>query len=561
MARVWRQSRSLSYGFREHHFGMTFLPIVERELRVAARQRLTHWARFGAALVALAVMFWVLGLRSGTNYSPKETGKMLFGVLAGLSFFFCLGFGGYATADCLSAERRRGTLGLLFLTDLSGYDVVLGKLAATSVGAVYALLAIVPVLALPLLMGGVPQEVVWGAALGLLNTLFFSLTAGLLVSAVSRDERRAITGTLALIAAIAGGLPLLAAFLEMWFSYASWKREVVEVLCTSSPAVGFFQGLDALGTGRSTAMFWVSMAVTHGLAWLFLGLACVILPRTWREHGEDRSSPGGWRERWRKGNPLRRWRRRSERLQDDNPVTWLACRKAGRIFGPWGVVVLTGAGWFIGLWTVGEDWLSPPVPVVFMLLLHGLLKYELAGAACRRFAEDRQSGALELLLATPLSVREIIQGQRKALWRQFAGPMVVALVADGLLLAGGMNEVRSGDDEFFATMLAGMVMLVVDASALAWLGMWQGMTTRNFTLAWVKTMFWLLWLPWVVFLVLSITAAATGVRSMSFGGVVMLWGTIGLVADGVALVLVETRLASRFRDYATGRLGGRKATV
>lgn len=542
---------------------MTFLPIVERELRVAARRRLTHWARFGAALAALAVMFWVLALQSGTGgVSPKDTGKMLFMVLASMSFFFCLAFGGYATADCLSAERRRGTLGLLFLTDLSGYDVVLGKLAATSVGAVYALLALVPVLALPLLMGGVAKELVWAVAASLLNTLFFALTAGMFVSAVSRDERHAITGTLALIAAIAGGLPLLGGLCETWFQ-GHWPHGVTQALLAGSPAYGFFQGLDSFGPSRSAVPFWGSMAVTHGLAWLFLGLACVILPRTWREHGEDRARPGGWRERWRWWNPLRRWRKRPAGVQEDNPVTWLSCRRQSRLFGSWTVVVLTGAGWLIGLWTVGDDWLSPPTPVLFMLLLHGLLKYELAGEACRRFAEDRQSSALELLLATPLSVPEILQGQRRALWRRFAGPMAVALVADGLLLAGGMDGagMRSGDGETVVVMLAGMVMLVVDAAALAWLGMWQGLTARNFTLAWVKTMFWVLWLPWVVFLVLSITLGATASYSVGFIPMVLLWVVIGVVTDAVALTLAQVKLASRFRDYAAGRFGGRAVAV
>ena len=541
---------------------MTFLPIVERELRVAARQKLTHWARFGAALLVLAVMFWVLGLRSGVRYSAKETGTTLFMVLTSLSFFFALGFGGYATADCLSAERRRGTLGLLFLTDLSGYDVVLGKLVATSVGAVYALLAIVPVLALPLLMGGVAKELVWCSALGLLNTLFFALTAGLFVSSISRDERRAVSGTLGLIAGITAGLPALAGFWQIWFGQAN-SVGVVQAFTMCSPAYGFFDGL--FGPSSQGVVGWgkfvPSMVITHVMAWVFLGLACFILPRTWREHGEDRPPPGSWRERWQKWSLLGRRRRRSERLQDDNPVTWLACRQPSRWFGAWTVLVFTGAGWLVGLWTVGEDWLSPPVPVLFVLLLHGLLKYELAGAACRRFAEDRQSGALEVLLATPLSVTEIIQGQRKALRRRFAGPIAVTLVADGLLLAGGMNAVRNGDEELVAAMLAGMVMLGLDASALAWLGMWQGMTARNFTLAWVKTMFWLLWLPWVVFLVLIITAAATGYHSWEFAGVVVLWSTIGAVADGVALVLAKARLASHFRDYATGRLGGRQAAV
>ena len=539
---------------------MTFLPIVERELRVAARRRLAHVARFGVALMGLAVMFWVLALRSGPGFATKENGKVLFMVLSSLSFFFCLVFGGYATADCLSAERRRGTLGLLFLTDLSGYDVVLGKLAATSVGAVYAVLALVPVLALPLLMGGVVKELVWGVAASLLNTLFFALAAGMFVSSVSRDERRAITGTLALIAAIAGGLPLLGGLLETWFQ-GQWRHGVVQALFTCSPAYGFFQGLDSLNTSKNVAGFWVSMAVTHLLTWLFLGLACVILPRTWREQGEDVARPGAWRERWRTWKLFRGGRKRPARVLEDNPMTWLSSRRPGRIFGAWSVLVLVGVGWLIGLWTVGEDWFSPPVPVLFMLLLHGLLKYELAGEACRRFAEDRQSGALELLLATPLSVSEILQGQRRALWRRFAGPLTVMLVVDGLMTVGGMDGARSGPEEFLAVMLAGMAMLVVDASALAWLGMWQGLTSRNYTLAWVKTMFWVLWLPWVVFVVVSITLAATGGRNIKFGGVVLLWVALGVVADVAALVLVHSKLASRFRDYAAGRFGGRAAVA
>ena len=35
---------------------MTFLPIVERELRVAARRPATYWLRLGVALVGFCVM-------------------------------------------------------------------------------------------------------------------------------------------------------------------------------------------------------------------------------------------------------------------------------------------------------------------------------------------------------------------------------------------------------------------------------------------------------------------------------------------------------------------------
>src|SRR5438034_7581247 len=86
---------------------------------------------------------------------PHEVALVLFRILAGASVLFSLLSGVRSTADCLSEEKREGTLGLLFLTDLKGYDVVLGKLAATSLNAFYGVLAVLPMMAIPLLMGGV----------------------------------------------------------------------------------------------------------------------------------------------------------------------------------------------------------------------------------------------------------------------------------------------------------------------------------------------------------------------------------------------------------------------
>src|SRR5687767_7229435 len=110
---------------------MTFLPIVERELRVAARQRGTYWTRLGAVVAGLAVGTWIMLMPMIRN--TRELGVALFSSLAVVTFVYSLLIGIRTTADCLSEEKREGTLGLLFLTDLKGYDIVLGKLAATSV--------------------------------------------------------------------------------------------------------------------------------------------------------------------------------------------------------------------------------------------------------------------------------------------------------------------------------------------------------------------------------------------------------------------------------------------
>src|SRR6185295_11673395 len=132
---------------------MTLLPIVGRELRVAARRRGTYWNRTLTAFVAIALTAVLLLL--ATREPTKEIGKMLFSMLSGLFFLTSFLAGIRYTADCLSEEKREGTLGLLFLTDLKGYDVVFGKLVATSISSCYGVLAIVPVLAVPLLMGGI----------------------------------------------------------------------------------------------------------------------------------------------------------------------------------------------------------------------------------------------------------------------------------------------------------------------------------------------------------------------------------------------------------------------
>ena len=53
---------------------------------------------------------------------PELVGGYIFKALTALSVFYCLISGRLTTVDCISEEKREGTLGLLFLTDLKGYD-------------------------------------------------------------------------------------------------------------------------------------------------------------------------------------------------------------------------------------------------------------------------------------------------------------------------------------------------------------------------------------------------------------------------------------------------------
>ena len=134
---------------------MTFLPVVDRELRLAARRRATYWTRLLFAVVCAGIVGLVLMFAWAARGGTSGIGSGLFLFLTLLALGFSAFTGVFLTADCLSEEKREGTIGLLFLTDLKGYDVVLGKLLATSVPAIYGVLAVFPVLAITLTMGGV----------------------------------------------------------------------------------------------------------------------------------------------------------------------------------------------------------------------------------------------------------------------------------------------------------------------------------------------------------------------------------------------------------------------
>src|SRR4051812_35796206 len=149
---------------------MRFLPVVERELRVASRNPRLYWSRFTAAFLAIILVAWFWMVFGSVGNSAIRA-KQIFGTLATFSFIYCLILGVLVTADSISEEKREGTLGLLFLTNLKGYDVVFGKLFASSLHAFYSLVAILPVLAIPLLLGGLTGGDYGRMAIVLLDSL------------------------------------------------------------------------------------------------------------------------------------------------------------------------------------------------------------------------------------------------------------------------------------------------------------------------------------------------------------------------------------------------------
>lgn len=470
---------------------MTLLPIVARELRVAARRPATFRFRLGMAGAALLVGLWMLAFREFRD--TQEIGMVMFVVLSVVAFLYAGLIGLATTADCVSEEKRDGTLGLLFLTDLKGYDVVFGKLAATSLKAFYGTLAIFPVMAIPLLAGGVSAGDFGRVVVVVLNNMFFSLAVGLFASAACRDERTAAVVTFGIIVFLAAVLPIAGLILT---EARHWNEtEVLPWFFVPSPAFGCFVAFEEVARGSRMNLFPYTVGCVHVTAWLFLGLACWLVPRSWQDKPVA-PSDSPWRafyQQWRFGGPAFRDAFRARAL-DRNPYFWLAGReRVGPIY-VWGTLGLFAILWSWGYYEMGRDWLDPAASMTTLFIIQGFLKIWLAVETSRRFGLDRRSGALELVLCSPLRVREILAGQRLAISRQFAGPAALVLGIDALLLW----SVRR-DPEATSACVAGMTVFVADLAALSWVGMWCGLRSRFTNRATALAILQVLVLPWLLF--------------------------------------------------------------
>jgi len=476
---------------------MTFLPIVQRELRVAANRRNTLRVRWWTTLIALgmsSVSLAFISLSGGRN-----AGAPMFTLLTGYAFGLCLLSGAFFAAHSLTEEKRQGTLGLLFLTDLKGYDVVLGKFAATSLNALYGLLALLPVTALPLLLGGVTWQEFWRKAAALVNAMFFSLAAGLCVSACMHDSRKAVGNTLGLVILVAAVPPAL----SHWAAQLGWPLTGAGLLWLS-PASAFANSAAVLYQAHHTA-YWGSLLTSHLLAWGLLGLASGVVPRTWQERVMT-ARPMARRH----GSRQATLKSRAQRdLLSADPVLWLTSQELGVQWRAWGVVAVWAVAVLFTLMTDaawGGETASSILSGYAVIPFGFLLKLIFALQAGRFFAEGRRNGTLELLLCTPLRDREIIRGQMLALWRSFGGP-AVALVA---LLFAPVGEylvvavVRQNSGPLISVLPHAFlgavysVRLALDLLAICWVGMALALTMRQPSLAPALTILLVLILPSVL---------------------------------------------------------------
>lgn len=535
---------------------MLLLPIIEREMRVASRGWKLFFSRSVSAGIGLFFLFYFLAVFRFA-LGGGMTGWLLLRFMTTLTLGIAVFGSLMRTVDSLSSEKRADTLGLLFLTRLRSIDIIGGKLASGGASSLMLLLAIFPVFSVATLLGGISGGDLVRLPLACLNAAFFSLALGLLVSSLVTSSRAAGTGAALCLVCIMG-MP----------SFGRWVANELETpaleLFFTLPTPAYSLELAMAGPKFATNSFVAALAIQLLLAAGFLWLAAVALDRSRQTKPKATIS---FRflsavQSWSAGSePSRKaWR---ARLLDLNPMTWLSFRHP---FARWvppfvfsSAIALAGAIILKNNLNYEEQMLT----AFFALgVVEFYLKGRVATVAAEQLGKDRQSGALEMILATPLSVGEIIRGQLMAIRKQTGATYALFLA---LLLICGLTAIRLLQTEASRiwVLLLIATFLAADYFILPYVAMWKAMRLSNPAQAPSLALIRVGVLPWILY---SLALIAT-----SWSDTIQSWKTalepafnytlpvaVWLLSNGSAFLFARTKLLSHFREAATDQYSNKQ---
>lgn len=411
--------------------------LMVRELRIEARRPWNYWSRTAAGAVVVLSFFLVAGARLWDSVKGIE----LFLAASWLTQTLIWVFASMLTADCLSKEKREGTLGLLFLTPLTSAGIVVAKSIVHALRASSVIVAGLPVVALSVLFGGVSMPAIVAVFLHHLGALSLALAAGLLASAWTRDWLRAV---------------ILAVCFALLFRMSFYHGAFVSALppSVSSAVTAFvFSLLTLAGCGALAAYrirgTWQDVPPPRWVVWL---------RRTF-------CSPLVWKDLFYRISNLKLER---------NPIGWLYERTATARTSKWlwcaGAVIASSLA-------IGS---SNQLPVLTGFELALALAMAFAGASS--FRRERQNGVMELLLVAPLKMDGIIGGRLRSLLRQFSPAVAMVIVlGTGFLLWEGQNLAGNEMD----ILLPHFFLLATSLAILPPLGMYFSFRLQRFLSAWL----------------------------------------------------------------------------
>jgi len=460
------------------------LSIFRRELLARPRMRRFYWRRVTLIIVGgLYVLFALLAASGGRR---TTMGLQIFMPLAFLTLIAMSIVSPTTAAGIVTREKEERTFGLLFLSDITGWRFVLGKLLTSLFYTAMTIFSVLPLFMLVVSLGGVSSLQIAMAFLVLMGTMFFCSCVGILAGCVTRTER----GMNRLLGSLWGlyyfGLP--AAVTIPYLVHNATPPTYLGVL------VSPFWAMGTLIQGMSVAPVLLNVAANVALGIPLLWLAQALVPRM---VAEKDSVPAGVKV---KGilssfRRLRPWVTPPPIL--GNPVTWKDLQYFyGGMRATWLKCILFNAGiisivlmiaYFMRRSiSLSEAATSLIASVFFCSALLALLGS--MNSFGMMFTRERKSKALEMLLTTDLTDREIILGKVGAALLSVM-PWAVTAAVTGVILLFEFGINRAFWQGLAAVLVEGAAMWFAFSSLSIWLSIRY---KKNIAMG-VCILVWMLW--------------------------------------------------------------------
>ena len=467
------------------------LPLVAKELTEQAARKQTYVLRVVYALmlfIAAGVMFGETIAAGSTNlFAILGSGRYMFDELLSLQFWGIYLFMPAMTAGVLTAEKEKNTLGLLFLTRLGPWAIVLEKLLSRVVPMLTFQLLAMPLLAFAYSFGGISLEYVWAGLWVLVLTTLQVGALGVMCSAYFRTTLGALVGTYVIGALLAFGPALVVAAVLFYVAGIQRLSMLERLLELDGPLISITFGpatyarLYDMTRGPLTVgdvLWYTAPLALCGCAFLVLARRFVVsrafinpinpLVRMFR--ALDRFFHRINQNRLTRGVVLIR---EDMSLPQFKPVAWRETKKRSLGRPQWliriflaleafvcFVAVSAAANYSSGSRTTGH--------AALLVWLMAIIIVAVGGA--NMFASERTRQTLDVLLSTPMSTRDIVR-------QKFSGTLRLCLVLAVPILTMSVIQLWLGPRIEFdlPTLLLKYVSVLVYLPMFAWLACLLGM--------------------------------------------------------------------------------------
>jgi hypothetical protein len=246
-------------------------------------------------------------------------------------------------------------------------------------------------------------------------------------------------------------------------------------------------------------------------------------------------------------------------LLERNPIAWFALRWRGKSTAAWAIGAVALAG-FVSTGITGnlEIFVTPEFALFICYFFNAGLKMHVATQASLALARDRAENSLELLLATPVTPDELVQGHLIALREPLRKLVRSAMLIQAVWLALTLAVRGKLTQDTALCAVAGVAMLAflrADLFAVGWAALWEGAVAKDSRTACSNAQMKVLFLPWLLLFGLLPLAGIAGWLANP-------WFDIGVLVVGSAMAdlwfgrRAQQKLRTELPQLALSRAAG-----